>query len=249
MVTTKQRFGISSNTLRYLALLFMLLDHIYHILATGAVWLNCIGRLAFPIFAFQIAEGYRHTSNVKRYKLRLLFFALLSEIPFNFMLCAGHIYPFHQNVLFTLLLGLIAIDAIEKGKTCEKMLKSWLLQIAVPLLCMAAATIGMCDYNWVGVATVMGFHLLRNYKIPQFVLLFYLNQFVLGGRVFLLFGGAIELQMQALAVLALPLIWLYNGEKGRDLRIAGRSVNIGYWFYPAHLALLCLLRFWKWSMM
>ena len=248
MEQVKQRFGLSSNALRYLALLFMLLDHSYHTIG-GGLWLNCIGRLAFPIFAFQIAEGFHHTSNVKRYKLRLLLFALIAEIPFNWMLAAGPLYPFHQNVLFTLLLGLVAIEAIEKGKTCEKQLKSWLLQVAVPLLCMAVAEIGMTDYNWVGVVTVMGFYLLRNYKLPQFILLFYLNQFVLGGRVFPLFGGAIALKMQALAVLALPLIWLYNGEKGKDLKIAGKKINIGYWFYPAHLVLLCLLRYWKWSMM
>ena len=74
---TKQKFSLSSNALRYCALFFMLLDHVYHTLG-GGVWLNCIGRLAFPIFAFQIAEGYRHTSNVKRYKKRLLLFALIS---------------------------------------------------------------------------------------------------------------------------------------------------------------------------
>lgn len=248
MEKVKQRFGLSSNALHYLAMLFMVLDHAYHTIG-GGLWLTCVGRLTFPIFAFLITEGYRHTSNIKRYKLRLLLFALISEIPFNWMLAAGPIYPFHQNTLFTLLLGLMAIDAIEKGKICEKPLKSWLLQIVVPLLCIALGGVCFTDYNWVGVVTIIGFYLLDGYKLPQFILLLYLNQFVLGGRVFPLFGGAIELQMQALAVLALPLIWLYNGEKGKDLFIAGKRVRIGYWFYPAHLVILCLLRYLQWTMM
>ena len=63
-----------------------------------------------------------------------------------------------------------------------------------------------------------------------------------------LFGGAFELKMQALALLALPLIWLYKGEKGKDLIIAGRKINIGYWFYPLHLAILCLLRQIRWML-
>ncbi len=237
----KQKFSLSSNGLRYAALLFMLLDHMYNTVG-GGLWLNCVGRLAFPIFAFQIAEGYRHSSDVKRYKKRLLIFALLSEIPFNWMLVAGPIYPFHQNVLFTLLLGLIAIDAIERGKQEPKFWKSWLLCIGEPLLCLAVAQFGMTDYNWVGVAMVIGFHLFRKSKLAQTVLMVYFNQFCLGGRVFPLFGGAFELKMQAFALLALPLIWLYKGEKGRDLVLWGRKINIGYWFYPLHLALLCLLR-------
>lgn len=245
METTKQRFSLSSNALRYLALFFMLLDHTYHTLG-GGLWLNCVGRLAFPIFAFQIAEGYRHTSDVKRYKKRLLLFALISEIPFNWMLAAGPLYPFHQNVLFTLLLGLVAIDAIDRGKREESLLKSWFLQVAVPLLCLAAGQFAMTDYNWVGVATVIGFHLFRNSKIAQTILLIYLNQFCLGGRTFPLFGGAFELKMQALACLALPLIWLYKGEKGRDLVLCGRKINVGYWFYPLHLAVLCFLRWLSW---
>ena len=242
---TKLKFSLSSNSLRCFALFFMLLDHMYHTVG-GGLWLNCVGRLAFPIFAFQIAEGYRYTSNVKRYKKRLLLFALLSEIPFNWMLAAGPIYPFHQNVLFTLLLGLIAIDAIERGKKESKVLKSWLLCIAVPLLCMLVAQITFCDYNWAGVATVIGFHLFRKSKIAQIILMVYLNQFVLGGRIFQLFGGLINMKMQALALLALPLIWLYKGEKGRDLVLFGRKINIGYWFYPLHLAILCLLRQLMW---
>ena len=244
---TKQKFSLSSNALRYCALFFMLLDHVYHTLG-GGVWLNCIGRLAFPIFAFQIAEGYRHTSNVKRYKKRLLLFALISEIPFNWMLAAGPVYPFHQNVLFTLLLGLMAIDAIERGKKETKLWKSWLLCIGEPLLCLAVAQFGMTDYNWVGVATVIGFHLLREHKLLLTALMVYLNQFGIGGWVFPLFGGAFELKMQALALLALPLIWLYKGEKGKDLIIAGRKINIGYWFYPLHLAILCLLRQIRWML-
>lgn len=65
--------GISSFTLHILAMIFMLCDHLWATLFPAAELLNCIGRLAFPIFAFMIAEGDSHTSNVKKYVLRLLY--------------------------------------------------------------------------------------------------------------------------------------------------------------------------------
>ena len=90
----------------------MFCDHLGNAYLGHFSFLNLIGRCAFPIFAFQISEGYIHTSNIKKYFLRISLFALISQIPFSlFMVNVMHSSPFSLslNVFFTLLLGLIAI--------------------------------------------------------------------------------------------------------------------------------------------
>lgn len=108
--------GINANQLWCLAMVLMLLDHLWATLVSGNFWMTYTGRLAFPIFAFQISEGFSHTSDRKRYAKRLLLFALISEIPFDLLYGSTVFYPFHQNVLFTLLLGLLAVSTIDRAR-------------------------------------------------------------------------------------------------------------------------------------
>lgn len=103
----EKKRGIDSFTLHILAMLFMLCDHLWATLFPAQEWMTCVGRLAFPIFAFMIAEGCYYTSNVKKYMLRLFLFAIISEIPFNLIMGSSVFYPFHQNVLWTFLLGVL----------------------------------------------------------------------------------------------------------------------------------------------
>ena len=81
--------GLSANGLRLLAMAGMLLDHIWGTLVSGGLWMTCVGRLVFPLYAFQLTEGVFHTHDRKSYFKRLLMFALLSEIPFNYMIAGG----------------------------------------------------------------------------------------------------------------------------------------------------------------
>lgn len=71
--------------LKLLAMALMLCDHLWATIVPGAMWLTNLGRLAFPIFAFQIAEGWTHTSDRKKYRRGMLLWALATEIPFNLM--------------------------------------------------------------------------------------------------------------------------------------------------------------------
>ena len=88
----EKKRGIDSFTLHILAMLFMLCDHLWATLFPAQEWMTCVGRLAFPIFAFMIAEGCYYTSNVKKYMLRLFLFAIISEIPFNLIMGSSVFY-------------------------------------------------------------------------------------------------------------------------------------------------------------
>ena len=100
-----------------MAMIFMLCDHLWATIIPGNDWLTNIGRLTFPIFAFLTVEGYFHTKDLKKYVKRLLIFALISEIPFNFIMGSSWFYPLHQNVLWTFLLAIWLIHLNEKVKS------------------------------------------------------------------------------------------------------------------------------------
>lgn len=107
---------MSSLSLKMIAALSMLLDHAGRILFPEAVWMTYAGRLAFPLFAFLLAEGAVHTKNSRRYALRIGLFAVLSEIPFDIAFYGTFFWPGAQNIFLTLLIGLLCIDAGQKIK-------------------------------------------------------------------------------------------------------------------------------------
>lgn len=234
---------LTANILRALACLFMLSDHLWATVIPGNMWMTYVGRLAFPIFAFLIAEGYTHTSDCRAYMKRLLLFALISEIPFNLMYSSSAVFPFYQNVLFTLLLGLCSIQAIDRAWEHPDA-KSVFTAGLIVFACILGGMFGFTDYGHWGVLTVIGFFVSR--KLPfshllQLVLLIYINCFALKGLTIpvQLFGATIEFATQGFAVLSLLPIWLYSGQKGHSCKI----LQYGFYaFYPAHMLVLSLIR-------
>ena len=103
---------MSAFVLKIIALLSMTCDHISYVIFDKFSNLNYIGRLAFPIFAFQISEGYTHTKSLKKYFLRLFVFALIAQIPFQLFISTIS-SNFSLNVFFTLLLGLTSIKIFD----------------------------------------------------------------------------------------------------------------------------------------
>ena len=236
----KTRFGLDSTALRLLAILFMVLDHLWATVVPGNLWLTCVGRLAFPIFAFQLCEGYRHTGDFRRYRRRLLVFALLSEIPFNLFYAGSVIFPFHQNVLFTLLLGLLAIRQADRLRREEGIKKKSLRCLAL-LLIFAGGVVLFPDYGLMGIMTVLCFFVFRDHRLFQLAAMAVLNIFTFKGQTIpiSLFGLACDFPIQGFALLALPLIWLYNGEKGRG----GKGLRLfWYIFYPLHMLALYFIQ-------
>ena len=236
----KTRFGLDSTALRLLAILFMVLDHLWATVVPGNLWLTCLGRLAFPIFAFQLCEGYRHTGDFRHYCLRLLVFALLSEIPFNLFYAGSVIFPFHQNVLFTLLLGLLAIRQADRLRREEGIKKKSLRCLAL-LLIFAGGVVLFPDYGLMGIMTVLCFFVFRDHRLFQLAAMAVLNIFTFKGQTIPVSLGALafDFPIQGFALLALPLIWLYNGEKGPG----GKGLRLfWYIFYPLHMLALYFIQ-------
>lgn len=227
---------LSGSTLKLIALLAMAVDHTaasilyYNILLPAAPlspdmpqWdlyrlynaMRFIGRIAWPIFAFLMTEAFFYTSNRKKYALRLLLFAVISEIPFDLALGSGVVDWSHQNIFFTLLIGFVVLWIMEKVRKYPGFL--FLQALAVFLGC-CLATAGSTDYAWRGVLLIVILHVFR------------------WQRLLMTLTGCVSLLWEAPACLAFIPINLYNGKRGFSMKY------FFYIFYPAHLLLLGLLR-------
>lgn len=236
---------LNAAHLKIIAMVCMLLDHLWGALVSGNLWMTCVGRIAFPIFAFQVAEGYAHTKNFKKYLLRMFLFALISEIPFNLMSGGWWIHPFGQNVMFTFCLSLLLIRVIDKARQ-----RHWALGLlAVAVGAFVGYFVGMftfVDYYGYGILMVLMFWLFRDVKfgwLIQLAAMIYINFEMIGGMhlEFTLFGLSVQnvlLPTQGFAVLALIPIWLYNGERGIGKKWFQYAV---YAFYPVHMLILALI--------
>lgn len=240
----KRKFELTSVGLHIFAMIFMLADHLWATVFTNAQWLTQVGRLAYPIFAFMIVEGYTHTNNLKKYVLRLFIFAVITEIPFNLMVGNRAFYYVHQNVLWTFLIsiGLVHLNALA-GKTG----KLWLKLITMAGTVALGYVLGYAtfvDYNAAGIFTVLLFYFFRGRKwwcfLGQLVGLYYINVELLQG-LFIeveLFGHSFELVQQGLAILSLVFIWLYRGRQGKKSKA---FQYFCYAFYPAHMLILWIV--------
>ncbi len=237
--------GISSFGLHLLAMVLMVLDHLWGTVVPGNDWMTCLGRIAYPIFAFCTVEGYFHTRSFPQYMLRLLIFAAVSEVPFDLLLEGIWLYPFQQNVLWTFLLALMAVHGMEMLRKRKAPWLAALLSILLTAGILLTAMLSMTDYGSYGVLMVLVFYLFRGrrwyHKLLQAAGLFYINWFLMKGQVFLvtLWGMAFELPRQGLAVLAMLPICCYQGRQGPHNKTIQYAM---YAFYPVHMLVLWGLR-------
>ena len=155
----KNRLDLSALDLKLLAMAAMLVDHMGYLLFPTVMWMRYVGRLAFPIFAFQIAEGWYRTHNREKYTLRLL----ISEVPFDLAFSGTPVDAGYQNVLWTFFIAAAALWAMEAMRR---------LQIPLPLAALCAGAAGyllgealQSDYFGPGVLTVLVFALCRQWHI------------------------------------------------------------------------------------
>ena len=242
--SASKNFELTAAVLHIIAMTLMLMDHLWATLLPAREWLTCAGRVAFPIFAFMAGGGDFHTRSFKKYILRMLLFAVLSEIPFDLMYGGTWFYPVHQNVLWTFLLGLLGVWLMEQVR---KKGKTWMYLLVCVLVVPAGLVLGtlcMVDYYGVGVLTVFVFYFLHGRKwwcfLGQLAALYWLNVELLGGLMYpvQLFGMEFELCQQGLALLALIPIWLYRGRQGYHSK---PFPYLCYVFYPVHMLLLVVV--------
>ena len=221
---------LSQEGLKFLACAIMLLDHIG---ATLIPWgtLRIIGRLAFPIFCFLLAEGAHYTRNPRNYLLRLGIGAILSELPFDLALFGSWSWQ-HQSVMITLLLGAMALLAMKR-------MTQPLLKILVLLLFAFLADFMNTDYGGAGVLIIALFGLTREWKygwLVQLLGMYLICRWIIPGGVVWFIGRYVFIEI--FAILALIPIWLYSGKKSTSSRAVQWAF---YLFYPVHLWILYLI--------
>ncbi len=214
----REKLGLSSFSLKIIAIVSMFIDHIGSVIFPEIVVLRIIGRIAFPIFAFLIVEGYFHTRDVKKYMQRLFIFGVISEPFFDFVLHGEFIYLKSQNVFFTLYLGLVLIYICEMKKP-----KSYGLFVMAGVAAIALFT--FCDYSMYGIFMIYCLYMFRGKVGVQLILMGIINVIMLGG-------------LQSFAVFAMIPIYFYNGKPGRF-----KLKYFFYSFYPLHLVIIWLFTF------
>lgn len=253
---------MSREILKIIAMITMFIDHYSMVGIAGDNWIlfGAIGRLAFPIFAFQVATGFIHTKNQKKYLLTLLGFAILSEIPYN-LVRGGIIYPFSQNVIFTFVLSILFIMAINKyckypWNTRDDVLKNISIGAMIMFFANMVGFITFVDYFGAGVLMVISFYIIlklksfnnlnqniiQNIKYIQIVLIGLTIAVIsdsLGGMFVVVNGMEVQIQMFA-TLSVIPIgVYLLTGEKKL---LSGKNSEyfkyFGYLFYPLHLIFL-----------
>ena len=210
---------MDGTVLKLIACLSMFIDHLGAVCFSGMMGFRIIGRLAFPIYCFLLVEGAVHTHDMKKYILRMGIFALISEVPFDLAFYHRLVYTEHQNVFFTLGLGLLAIWFLEHLDIPDVLYKL-LVIIAAGLIAEFFNT----DYGFTGIAVICIFYYLRGQ--PQL-------KYPIAAILLAAMGG-----VEFYAVLALIPILLYNGQRGRQTKVMQYGFYI---FYPAHLLLIAAL--------
>ena len=207
---------LSGSWLKVIAILSMTIDHIayYYGVSNPYVYelMRTVGRIAFPTFAFLLAEGYVYTRNRQRYMLSLFTFAILSEIPW-FLLSQDN----SHNVLFTLLAGVIGMYIIDTSRN------KWVTLTSLVLI---------------GCTTLMA---ETDYSLNGFVLTLLFFMFSGRPDLQMLFGLPLMYEYGFMGILmAFAVIWLYNGERGFIRGKAWKYAF--YAFYPVHLMLIYCFR-------
>ena len=218
-----QGFDFGRESLKWIAIITMTVDHVGAILYPEFTVLRFIGRFSFPLFAYLLILGIENTRNIRNYFTRLFIFALISQVPFFLALDYG---PFDSlNIFFTLSSGLLFIHFLKKGSVFA----------LVPLF---ASLVLPFDYSIYGIAVIGCMYILKeNTKFGVFSL-------VLLNTLFL-----VPWSIQFLSIIAIPFIVLHKNGSLNITRETTEEFTIPLWrkyffyvYYPLHLTLLYIIK-------
>ncbi|MCR4787676.1 MAG: conjugal transfer protein TraX [Lachnospiraceae bacterium] len=228
---TPAKYRILDQTgLKLIAMISMVFDHVGDMFCPGVMWPRMVGRLAMPLFAFCISEGYIHTRNRNNYLLRMGIFALISEIPFD-LAFDGKIGLGHQNIMLTFFMSIIALRLFDiirgerDGETNKYSVWKTALGCVVVLAMAALALVVKADYTVFAVITIFLFYVFKD------------SRSIIRSGAGVAFA-ALTRTMGYYCTTGLSLIplILYNGRKGKGLKW------LFYAFYPGHLLVLYIIK-------
>lgn len=230
MEKIKNMKGINGAQLKYIAFASMFIDHFNKAIITPFLTgtgplvvittiFDILGRIAFPIFAFMVVEGFFKTKSRWSYLRNLLIFAVISEIPYDMFQSAEFVNTWSQNILWGLVLGLFTIMVIDKLKDYIKKRPLW---VFVSLLIVALSSLGSmlisADYEYYAIIIIYLYYI------------FYDKRLLASGL------GYLVIIKEIYAILGFATVLLYNGEKGKQNKI------FNYLFYPVHLLIFGIIR-------
>ena len=255
----EKKFGISGSTLKWIAIITMLIDHIgASILTKQLLYMNMhpqafggvtaefveqfnnlyfvmrvtrkIGRLAFPIFCFLLVEGFLRTKNLKKYMLRMALFALLTEVPFDLVFTGTPVYWGYQNVMVTLFIALLTMWGC-------KVVVGYALSFfekSQKGKAWILPTIILIYAAYTVAGSLIADLVQCDYggKGVAPIMLIYFLRFYKPAQ---MLGGAASFYWELPAPASFLPIWLYNGERGMKMKY------FFYAFYPVHLLILYLI--------
>lgn len=236
--------GLSANQLKAIAILAMTLDHLVWTLFPGystewyVILCHIIGRLTAPVMWFFIAEGYHHTRDASKYTKRLFFLALVSHFAYNF--CFGIPFiPFQTSVfnqtgvVWSLAWGLVLLRVND-----SKALKQWQKTMIILLVCLITFP---SDWSCVATMAVLFLGAYRcDFRKQMMWMMFWT---VVYAVVYFFFIDKVYAFIQLGTCLTIPLLRLYNGEKG----CWNGMGRLFYAYYPAHLVFCGFLRILLWG--
>lgn len=225
---------MSYFVIKVYAMIFMLIDHVGFLLLNDNVQFRLLGRIAFPLFAFLLVNGYYHTSNKNKYLTRMVIFAFISEMFFDLAIYEG-INLYSQNVFFTLSIGLACIIFCEK---CRKMsvekIVVLIFQAVIFMTAMIINEILCADYGWYGIMLIYFIYLTygntKKQKIGMAFAVFVANfiNVLIEHNVF-----------QGFSILAAAYILMFEE---KEVKVSRTAKILCYVFYPLHLAVLYIIK-------
>ena len=242
--------GLNANRIKIIAIIAMTIDHIAWLVFPGypndtiPIVMHIIGRIACPIMCYFIAEGYHYTKNITKYTRRLFVFAFISHFAYVFF-SADFIdwksfIPFfygeilnQTSVMWPLAWGLVMLRIANSEKIKENM-----KPILVILICLITFP---SDWSCIASLCVLAFGTNRgNFRKQMLWMVFYAALYAI---VYFFALDKIYGLIQMAVVLAIPVIMMYNGQRGHNERINAIMKWLFYIYYPLHLLVIGWIQF------